>query len=106
MVERQAKMLYEDFMRKAFDINSRLRASQKGMDTDSFSERNIKSVKSNIIKAINHFNLTIYPKIKGDEDLINKIENIKKKILESDDLLNEIAELLKDYRDNFVRKYL
>ena len=106
MVERQAKMLYEEMMRKAFNINSRLKAARKGMDTDSFSESNLKSVKQNIIKSINQFNSIIYPKIKDDESLLNKIENIKINIVNSDNLLNEISELLLDYRDNFVRKYV
>jgi len=105
MEERRAKMLYEEVMRRAFKINSRLKAARRGMDTDSFCDNNLESVKQNIIKSINQLYPKIYPKIKDDKSLIQKIDNIKINILESEDLLNEISGLLLYFRDNFIRKF-
>ena len=106
MIERQAKLLYENFMRKTFRIDNRIKAAQKGMDTDAFSENNIDTVKANIISAIEKCNIKILPKLKNDKMLQKQINLIIFNINESNNLFNEISEYLYEYVNSFVRVYI
>lgn len=103
MVERQAKMQYERFMRKVYNIDSRLKAARKGMDTDAFNNNNLEKVKGNIVRAIDRYTQKNILKRKGTTEEIDQIDFIKHKIYSSDDLLNEVAEYLEEFINKFVR---